>query len=130
MTWELMDVPARDIIPGDILVLDPGYDEREVVNTYEVGVYHTEKMIIKLAHGGTRTYHAGKTVSIRRLVDSTEGDAMSGRRHDDVKTTADVAVTGRHRPLDLTDREREIGAITDRLVNPPEREAPHIERNY
>jgi hypothetical protein len=36
-----------------------------------------------------------------------------GRRHDDPKTTADVAVTGKARPLDLTDKDRE------RLLDPP-----------
>lgn len=34
------------------------------------------------------------------------------RRHDDAKTTADVAVTGKARPLDLTEKDRE------RLLDP------------
>jgi hypothetical protein len=37
---------------------------------------------------------------------------MSGRRQGDSKTTADVAVTGKARPLNLTEKDRE------RLLDP------------
>lgn len=44
-------------------------------------------------------------------------------RHDDPKSTADVAVTGRARPLNLTARDREMLRFTDEHLNPPPRRA-------